>query len=233
MTQSATDLLQSFALNDEALEAILPILTKHAIAAAEKVADPATVASAAKEKLLSPEFAAKYAPSINAHFSEEELLFLVSFYRSAITKKFNQKSQAIFSPLYGDYNTTVQEVLSTYPSIEKAPVSDHVIPITSANHESEVLNSSLPLILDGYAAWCPPCKMLEPILSELSHELLGKVKFVKLNVDNEQALGAHYQIQAMPTLLFIQNGKVLHRHVGLLDKPGFLTCIIQHFLRTQ
>lgn len=230
MSQSAAALLQSFALNDEALAAILPILVKQAIAATEKVADPEVVALAAKEILLSPAFAAKYAPSIQAHFSEEELLFLVSFYRSETMKKFNQKSTAILAPLYGDYNTAVQEALAPYPSIEKPPVLDHVIPITSANHASEVLDSPLPIILDAYATWCPPCKMIEPILSELSHELLGKVKIVKLNVDNEQALAAHYQIQAMPTLLFMRNGAVLARHTGLLDKPGFLTRIIQHFL---
>lgn len=87
--------------------------------------------------------------------------------------------------------------------------------IQESQFEVEVVQSSLPVVVDFYASWCGPCKILSPRLNELAGPLTNKVKFVKINVDEAPALAQRMEIQAMPTLVFFKNGKVVDRHVGL------------------
>jgi len=87
--------------------------------------------------------------------------------------------------------------------------------IQESQFETEVVQSPLPVVVDFYASWCPPCKILSPLLDELAGPLTNKVKFVKINVDEATALAQRMEIEAMPTLLFFKNGKVVERSVGL------------------
>lgn len=89
---------------------------------------------------------------------------------------------------------------------------------TSANFTEEVLNSPIPVMVDFWATWCMPCKMLAPTLEELAEEANGVYKVGKVNVDAEPALAAQFGIMNIPTVLVFKNGQVVEKSVGLVQK---------------
>ena len=97
--------------------------------------------------------------------------------------------------------------------------AEHIIYLDSQNFENEVLQSETPVLVDFWAQWCGPCKMLSPILDELASEYEGKVKIGKVDVDKNQELSAQYSVLSIPTLLIFKDGKVQEQHVGLKGKP--------------
>lgn len=92
------------------------------------------------------------------------------------------------------------------------------IEITDANFEQEVLNSSTPVLIDFWAVWCGPCRMIAPIVEELSGEYDGKVKIGKMNVDENRDTPMKYGIRSIPTLLVFNNGEVVDKLVGAVPK---------------
>jgi thioredoxin 1 len=91
------------------------------------------------------------------------------------------------------------------------------IEITSENFE-EVINSDKPVLVDFWAEWCGPCKMIGPIVEEIAGETEGSAVVAKLNVDNESQLAQKYGVRSIPTLLFFKNGKVVGKHIGFAQK---------------
>ena len=89
--------------------------------------------------------------------------------------------------------------------------------------EDEVLKSNLPVIVDFWAEWCGPCKMLTPILEELSNEMKNEIKVVKVNLDENQDLAMKYSIRSIPTLLLFNEGNLIDTKVGLLPKSEIVT----------
>ena len=94
----------------------------------------------------------------------------------------------------------------------------NIINLTQDNFAKEVLESSTPVLVDFWAEWCGPCKMIAPVLDELADEYDGKVRIGKVNIDNEQGLAQEYGVRAIPTLLLFQNGQVAEQIVGLKSK---------------
>ena len=90
--------------------------------------------------------------------------------------------------------------------------------ITNQNFKEEVLQSDLPVLVDFWAPWCGPCRMLAPVLEELDGDLAGKVKVAKVNVDEEMELAAQFQVASIPTLLLFENGQAVRRAVGAQPK---------------
>ena len=90
--------------------------------------------------------------------------------------------------------------------------------LTQENFDKEVLQSATPVLVDFWAEWCGPCKMIAPLLDELADEYDGKVKIGKVNIDEQQALATKYGIRAIPTLLLINNGEVAEQMVGAKSK---------------
>jgi thioredoxin 1 len=90
----------------------------------------------------------------------------------------------------------------------------NIIELTEANFEQEVLKAEGPVVVDFYAPWCEPCKMLAPLLEQLAGELAGKLKFVKLNVDDAPVLAGRYDITGVPTLMLFRGGNVVNQVVG-------------------
>jgi thioredoxin 1 len=90
---------------------------------------------------------------------------------------------------------------------------------TEANFDQEVIKSSLPVMVDFWAEWCGPCKIIGPIVEELSNEYEGKVKVVKVNVDENNALAMKYSIMSIPTIKFFKNGQIVGEMIGAAPKP--------------
>ena len=97
-----------------------------------------------------------------------------------------------------------------------------ILHITSENFETEVLNSSVPTLVDFWASWCGPCKMMSPVVDELADELEGRVKVGKVNVDEEAALALKYQIMSIPTLVVMKNGVFQNKAIGVQTKEEVL-----------
>lgn len=97
-------------------------------------------------------------------------------------------------------------------------MSDHIVYITDSTFEQEVLQSQTPVLVDYWAEWCGPCKMIAPILDEVAKEYSGKLKVAKLNIDENAATPPKYGIRGIPTLMLFKNGNVEATKVGALSK---------------
>ena len=103
--------------------------------------------------------------------------------------------------------------------------SPNIVTLTSQNFAQEVLQSPSPVLVDFWAEWCGPCKMIAPLLDELADEYIGKVKIGKVNIDEHPSLAAQFGIRAIPTLLLIKNGEVAEQMVGAKSKRDLKTSL--------
>jgi thioredoxin 1 len=99
-------------------------------------------------------------------------------------------------------------------------VSDQIVHTTDADFEADVIQSDEPVLLDFWAEWCGPCKMIAPAIEQLAEEFDGKAKIVKLDVDAHPAVAGEYGVRSIPTLLFFRDGKVVEQLVGAAPKAA-------------
>ena len=99
--------------------------------------------------------------------------------------------------------------------------SDTVLEVNDANFQEEVLNSDRPVLVDFWAEWCMPCRMLAPTIEELAEEYQGKVKVAKLDTDAAREAPMQFGISAIPTVILFNNGEVVQKFVGVTSKQDF------------
>ncbi len=99
---------------------------------------------------------------------------------------------------------------------------------TDQNFDSEVLKSDKPVLVDFWAEWCAPCRMMAPAVEALAEEYAGRVKVGKLNVDENQSVTARYQIRGIPTVLVFKNGEIQEQYVGATSKEVLIKLLEQH-----
>jgi thioredoxin len=100
--------------------------------------------------------------------------------------------------------------------------------VTDSNFEQEVLKSTVPVLVDFWAAWCGPCKVIAPTVDQLAVEYAGKMKVVKLDVDANIEISSRYSVLNIPTLLLFKNGQPVEKMIGALPKPALLAKIQPH-----
>jgi thioredoxin 1 len=101
------------------------------------------------------------------------------------------------------------------------------IHVTDAEFENKVLQSEIPVVVDFWAPWCGPCKMVAPTLDKLAKEQAGKVLIAKVNTDENPDWAGRYGVQGIPTMLLISGGKIVHRQVGALPEPMLRELVTQ------
>jgi thioredoxin 1 len=109
--------------------------------------------------------------------------------------------------------------------VEIAIVSEKICHVTDNSFEAEVLKSDKPVLVDYWAEWCGPCKMIEPLLNELAGKYEGRLKFAKLNIDDNPSTPPKYGIRGIPTLMIFKDGDVEATKVGALSKSQLTTFI--------
>jgi thioredoxin 1 len=103
--------------------------------------------------------------------------------------------------------------------------SDKIVTISEQNFETEVLNSDKPVLVDFWAPWCGPCKMVAPVLDELATENEGKVRIAKLNVDENQQIAFQFGVSSIPTFILFKGGQMADRMLGAMPKSAFQSFI--------
>jgi len=107
-------------------------------------------------------------------------------------------------------------------------MSELITKVDSSNFKQEVLESNTPVLVDVWAAWCGPCRMIAPVLEQLAAENTTRVKVAKLNSDENMNLAMELGIMSLPTLILFKNGKEQTRMIGLMSKPAILSKIEGH-----
>ncbi len=110
-------------------------------------------------------------------------------------------------------------------------MTNEPVHVSDEAFEKTVLNSDVPVVVDFWAPWCGPCKMVEPILEQIAEDYAGKLLVAKVNTDEHPQWAQQFGVQGIPTMLFVADGKVVHQQVGAVPEP-YLRDIVDTFLET-
>jgi len=107
-------------------------------------------------------------------------------------------------------------------------MSDNIVNVTDASFDEEVLKSDIPVLVDYWAEWCGPCKMMAPIFEQAAQQLQPNIRVAKVNTESEQQLAAQFQIRSIPTIAIFKNGKEISRTAGAMDLQNLISWVKQN-----
>jgi len=107
-------------------------------------------------------------------------------------------------------------------------MNSNIVTITVDNFEAEVLQSAVPALVDFWATWCGPCRMIAPIIDELADDFAGTAKVGKINIDEQMPLAEKYQVMTIPTVILFKNGEIVEKSVGAKAKADFAVLLEQY-----
>ena len=107
-------------------------------------------------------------------------------------------------------------------------MSANILTLTNGNFETEVKKTGSPILVDFWAEWCGPCRMVAPVLEKLADEMNGKVRIGKVNVDDESGIASRYGIQSIPTLLLFKDGRVVDQYIGATSRETLVKMLQKH-----
>ena len=176
----------------------------------------------------SPELQKKYTSMIAEIFSEAEIEEVMALVKNPLYLKYRKKMNiANFQCTKGSH-MIIREMIDEMDQEETVPPLSNVIELHQSN-VNEVLSESKYVVIDVHTTWCPPCKLLSPIIEELSQEYGNLYTFASLNYEEEKELGVQYGIRSFPTLLFIKDGKEVGRTFGFVGKDSLLRLMDKYF----
>jgi len=133
--------------------------------------------------------------------------------------QFDERSQNFPNSFFLVTIAPIRSQPSSFPNTyHEVLISEHITHLNDASFQQDVLESATPVLVDYWAEWCGPCKMIAPILDEIAKEYAGRLKVAKLNIDENQATPPKYGIRGIPTLMLFKNGNVEATKVGALSK---------------
>jgi len=200
-------ILEKTFLNPNA-EGFLNMMAVQAINESGKEMDTEDLVSKFKGSFEDAETLAKFAEPYRAVFSDEEIAQIRKIYETPVFEKYSMQGNQVFQSTFQTLNETFKALAEKHgieKKIEETAAS--ILEITKDNFETTVEESELPMVVDVYSSNCPPCKLMEPIFKELSNEYKDRVVFGKINCDTESELAKKYDVQKLPTILFINPGE--------------------------
>jgi len=222
------DFIRISMLAPETLDIFIPSSVSQVSVSIDKDVDLDELTIAVKERILSDDFLKKFVPGFDKIFSHSDIKNLIGFYKSDAMKKLYKNAKDIPVIFTEIPEVALNIAKSKYGAKEKT-INDNVVEVTKSNYDKEVKNYSGSAVLEVYAPYCGPCKMMAPIFSQLSTEI-HDVKFLKLNVEKEHKLAKELKVHSLPTFLFLKNGKVIDKHVGSISKEQLESKIKQKLL---
>lgn len=106
--------------------------------------------------------------------------------------------------------------------------NENVLHLTNDSFQSEAMQSKIPVLVDFWAAWCGPCRMLSPVIDELADDYSGRVKVCKVNIDEQEALAVQHRVQTIPTVMLFVGGEAVERSIGVVPKEKLEDLIDKH-----
>lgn len=196
---------------------------------ADSAIPPGKVIEKHKQQIASSsELQKKFTEILAAEISETEIAEVLALVQNPLYLKYRNKLLSVDMRCLSQSCDSIKELIDEMDEEETVPPASNVIELHQSNIH-DVLSGSKYVVIDVYTTWCPPCKLLSPIIEELSQEYGSLYTFAALDYEEEKELGVQYGIRSFPTLLFIKDGKEVGRTFGFVGKDSLLRLMDKYF----
>ncbi len=218
--QHLKEIVERTFLQDQEMKELFYMIASKKIADSGKSIDPEELMKTLKTELEKPENLKKFEQPYLARFNEKEIAEIHAIVEKPVFEKYSKAAPEIIRESVKELDKILDAMIG---KTESKPLgkAGSIVEVTEENFEQEVIQSTLPVVLDFYAEWCAPCKGMQPILQALSQKYEGKVKFTKLDIDKAKSIAEKFKVKDLPVVIFIKEGKIAEVHSGFADTQTF------------